>query len=1089
MDRFMRHPSVQKTINHPQYKRVVNKRTIIWFTVIKLIIYVFTAGFFAINAMNANAANGLPENITQVKLADQATVYYLDHKTGQKKAYADMVGFRSYGNSKKNIKIISSDKLKKWADYNFIKAKGGFKTYFIKGKFKSPISKTTLDNLNLDEKQVLIVNAIDFLSYKTISNDRIGFAQADMAKLAAATPSASANNRTVKDAAIYGVGGDDSLLRANKLAIELVSTETQEYLPAGSSRNLLATYRIFTKTETVNVRGLLLDFSGVFSPSAISKITAELPERNLIFESALNNRQAHLNFGPSVVVAPGSPQIIHIYADIASGDFTNQSLSVSINQGESVLTDLAVGGRFPIKTPDYKLANATGLLGRLKVGEEALSNANLIFGADDTMLAKFTVTETSGDEDVLIKQITIRNQGNLTSDAISNLKLRDNLNNTLGTASTNGQNEIIFNGLNYKLKKNQVRTLALFGSVVSGEDRASNFNVTRVIATGLSYGYNVNADISTDQTAYAIKRLNLAVESADLLTTAVATKRQPGTVIGNFRIKNATQNVKLDRLYFTYNKNSSAPEITTNLFLVNYMTGEVIDNQPAGRSFFEMKNLTLKPNEILKVAIIATLADNVDNNDSYWINMENIAYRYQDNNIYTDKVAIAGNVFHVLDASLYAFGNSAQPASEMTAIRGKKQAKIASFLIEAADSVDVMIKNISLKQGPGTDARMLGSTGFSNIKLSINSSAVSKTIAMPTSDHYMFDQVNYKLRAGQKAEIKVYADISKNANIDELQLAIDSINAINTANNMTAKITGTGAASNKTIIGNLAATVTIKNSGGYVPGIANNKLGTFEIANTGAEEISLKNITLINRGQIFSSANGFYNLRLVKAESTNRLGSIAKPVAEVNKVSLSGTKIKVGDSITVDVFIDAKNTAPSANSDLYINQIEISGMSSSLKTSINGDASGAMAITAGASANPTGLALAWPVSSHKISYGFHDPKYPFISSGEHPGIDIITSQGSSVYAVAAGEIIDVAHSTDGAYNYVTIKHSDGLASTYGHLSRIDVKIGDTVKSHQKIGLSGGRPGTTGSGPYTTGAHLHFEVTKDGGLVNPMIYLN
>ena len=63
-------------------------------------------------------------------------------------------------------------------------------------------------------------------------------------------------------------------------------------------------------------------------------------------------------------------------------------------------------------------------------------------------------------------------------------------------------------------------------------------------------------------------------------------------------------------------------------------------------------------------------------------------------------------------------------------------------------------------------------------------------------------------------------------------------------------------------------------------------------------------------------------------------------------------------------------------------------------------------------------------------------------------------------------------------NLIVIRHPSGLTSHYGHLQQIKVKIGDTVRAGQIIGLLG----STGS---STGPHLHLEIRKEGSSLDPM----
>ena len=98
----------------------------------------------------------------------------------------------------------------------------------------------------------------------------------------------------------------------------------------------------------------------------------------------------------------------------------------------------------------------------------------------------------------------------------------------------------------------------------------------------------------------------------------------------------------------------------------------------------------------------------------------------------------------------------------------------------------------------------------------------------------------------------------------------------------------------------------------------------------------------------------------------------------------------------------------------------------------------------------------------------------------HPGMDIRGEPGEAVHATAAGRV-SIAGWDGGYGNLVEINHGNGLATRYGHLSRIDVRVGDEVHVGQVVGLIG----STGR---STGPHLHYETRVEGEPVNPQKFL-
>ena len=123
----------------------------------------------------------------------------------------------------------------------------------------------------------------------------------------------------------------------------------------------------------------------------------------------------------------------------------------------------------------------------------------------------------------------------------------------------------------------------------------------------------------------------------------------------------------------------------------------------------------------------------------------------------------------------------------------------------------------------------------------------------------------------------------------------------------------------------------------------------------------------------------------------------------------------------------------------------------------------------------------WPVVG-KLESGVGGRRNPFGRRGYeyHQGQDIDAAYGTPV-AVAASGKVTIAGRQRGYGNVVYVDHGSGLSTRYGHLSRIDVMVGQDITVGQMIGL-------VGSTGRSTGPHLHYEVRINNQPVDPRKYL-
>ena len=115
----------------------------------------------------------------------------------------------------------------------------------------------------------------------------------------------------------------------------------------------------------------------------------------------------------------------------------------------------------------------------------------------------------------------------------------------------------------------------------------------------------------------------------------------------------------------------------------------------------------------------------------------------------------------------------------------------------------------------------------------------------------------------------------------------------------------------------------------------------------------------------------------------------------------------------------------------------------------------------------------------RIASGFGYRIDPFTKVRKmHNGMDFTANTGSPVYATGDGVVARADNSASGFGNHVVIRHGFGYESLYAHLSKYNCRPGQKVKRGDVIGY-------VGSTGRSEGPHCHYEVHKDGKVVNPL----
>ena len=187
-------------------------------------------------------------------------------------------------------------------------------------------------------------------------------------------------------------------------------------------------------------------------------------------------------------------------------------------------------------------------------------------------------------------------------------------------------------------------------------------------------------------------------------------------------------------------------------------------------------------------------------------------------------------------------------------------------------------------------------------------------------------------------------------------------------------------------------------------------------------------------------------------------------------------KVRSGD--TFEMFFDGEGASGNETGELLYTSMTVSGETRKFYRFRTPDDTIDFYDENGSSAKK--FLIRKPVKGGRFTSGFGNRRHPLLRRIRmHTGVDWAAPRGTPIVAAASG-VIEMAERHGGYGNYIRIRHANGFATAYGHMTRFapGSKRGARVKQGQIIGF-------VGSTGRSTGPHLHYEVKVNNKFVDPM----
>lgn len=739
--------------------------------------------------------------VTLARDAESGRVYFLHWGRNLKKYHPTPKHFAAYGGNRwEEVVTLNATDLSYWQEAVVLKTADDKNVYLVDGDKKALIpDEAAFNGAGLSWDRLMTVSAADLNAYAAVD-----FTPALAQQVRSRTIGGGMDNGTPQPTPT-GTG---------QLIVTLdQSSPAATVIPYATARNTVASYRLRAEGGKVELNGVSLMKRGIAPDSAIVRV-AVFDANGALYGTTerLAEGRANVSFRNRPFVIPrGGEKTMVIAVDFATAGAHNDTIAFSIAQPADLQTAAGVSGIFPLAGNEHKLVVVNDFVGTAAVAGASISDANrdITIGTRKEEVARFTVRETSGNEDIAIQSLTLTNEGTAQSDDIDYITLYRN-GRPHATVRDMAERTVTFNlERPIVVKRNDAAELAVKADVLKGEGRTlkfviakptdltivgqrQNFNLVATAAEGWPVGRGTGADFNK----VTFKREGIGLFGTKLKDAEKEIYRGTENItFAEFELRNLGQDIYLQHARLKIETFNGAPALTGDIAIQEAKAADAIATVDGARLGggtvdVDLNNYQIAADKTARITITGAVPETAESNHAYRFSIEQLTYKIgTDNTAYTHDYLAIGQLMRVYAPRLAV--SAGAPETPVTA--GKDGVVLGSFTLTAGPEERLTVTDVTVSLTNGSDdLRYTG--GFENVALYIGNRRVSRPVEEPNQRTFSYSDLRIGVSAGRETTVELRAD-TEIISSGRIEVKLDDVQAYGGHSKAPVIITGEGAVS------------------------------------------------------------------------------------------------------------------------------------------------------------------------------------------------------------------------------------------------------------------------------------------------------